>query len=108
MGLEMIKASGGSPAKSLELTRSHFKTDSRGHFASTEEALFGEETPPFSKGGQGGLKKRLIIPLNPPLGKGDFISPPFFKGGWGGFLFVFLWKVSACLDNLTLKGAELD
>jgi hypothetical protein len=26
--------------------------------------LFGEETPPFSQGGQGGLKKRLIIPLS--------------------------------------------
>jgi hypothetical protein len=28
--------------------------------------------PLFSKGGQGGLNNRLIIPLNPPLGKGDF------------------------------------
>jgi hypothetical protein len=28
-------------------------------------------SPPFSKGGQGGLDKPLIIPLNPPLGKGD-------------------------------------
>jgi hypothetical protein len=28
--------------------------------------------PPFFKGGQGGLYNRLIIPLNPPLGKGDF------------------------------------
>ena len=28
--------------------------------------------PPFLKGGQGGLDKRLIIPLNPPLEKGDF------------------------------------
>jgi hypothetical protein len=28
--------------------------------------------PPFSKGGQGGLNKRLIIPLNPPLEQGDF------------------------------------
>jgi hypothetical protein len=29
--------------------------------------------PPFFKGGQGGLYKPLIIPLNPPLEKGDFI-----------------------------------
>jgi hypothetical protein len=29
--------------------------------------------PPFLKGGQGGLYKRLIIPLNPPLEKGDFL-----------------------------------
>ena len=28
--------------------------------------------PPFLKGGQGGLCKALIIPLNPPLEKGDF------------------------------------
>jgi hypothetical protein len=28
--------------------------------------------PPFFKGGQGGLYNRLIIPLNPPLEKGDF------------------------------------
>jgi hypothetical protein len=27
--------------------------------------------PPFLKGGKGGLNKRLIIPLNPPLRKGD-------------------------------------
>jgi len=31
----------------------------------------GKELSPFSKGGQGGLNKRLIIPLNPPLEKGD-------------------------------------
>ena len=30
--------------------------------------------PPFSKGGQGGLYKRLIIPLNPPLKKGDLTT----------------------------------
>ena len=28
--------------------------------------------PPFFKGGQGGLYNHLIIPLNPPLEKGDF------------------------------------
>jgi hypothetical protein len=28
--------------------------------------------PPFFKGGEGGLYKHLIIPLNPPLEKGDF------------------------------------
>jgi hypothetical protein len=27
--------------------------------------------PPFLKGGQGGLNNCLIIPLNPPLKKGD-------------------------------------
>jgi hypothetical protein len=35
-----------------------------------------EKSPPFSKGGQGGLNKGLIIPLNPPLKKGD-LKPPF-------------------------------
>ena len=34
--------------------------------------------PPFFKGGQGGLYNRLIIPLNPPLEKGDFKTA--FKG----------------------------
>jgi len=28
--------------------------------------------PPFPKGGQGGLANHLVIPLNPPLEKGDF------------------------------------
>jgi len=27
--------------------------------------------------------KNLIIPLNPPLQKGDFITPLFNKGRWG-------------------------
>jgi hypothetical protein len=36
--------------------------------------------PPFSKGGQGGLNKRLIIPLNPPLKKGDLKHPAFKIG----------------------------
>jgi hypothetical protein len=35
------------------------------------EFRWAKNHPPFSKGGQGGLNKRLIIPLNPPLGKGD-------------------------------------
>jgi hypothetical protein len=30
--------------------------------------------PPFSKGGPGGINRRLVIPLNPPLKKGDFKS----------------------------------
>jgi hypothetical protein len=29
-------------------------------------------SPPFSKGSKGKLDKRSIIPLNPPLKKGDF------------------------------------
>jgi hypothetical protein len=36
--------------------------------------------PPFSKGGQGGLTNSLIIPLNPPLKKGDLKYPPFRIG----------------------------
>jgi hypothetical protein len=36
--------------------------------------------PPFFKGGQGGLRNRFIIPLNPPLGKGDLKE---FLGGPG-------------------------
>ena len=28
--------------------------------------------PPFLNGGQGGLARHLVIPLNPPLEKGDF------------------------------------
>ena len=35
----------------------------------------GGKFPPFLKGGKGGLDKRLIIPLNPPLEKGDFKYP---------------------------------
>ena len=35
-----------------------------------------KELPPFSNGGQGGLNNHLIIPLNPPLEKGD-LKPPF-------------------------------
>ena len=36
-------------------------------------SVFGSQfLPPFSQGGQGGLNNRLIIPLNPPLRKGDF------------------------------------
>ena len=35
----------------------------------------GGKFPPFLKGGKGGLNKRLIIPLNPPLEKGDFNYP---------------------------------
>jgi hypothetical protein len=31
--------------------------------------------PPFLKGGKGGLNNHLIIPLNPPLGKGDLDFP---------------------------------
>ena len=34
------------------------------------------KTPPFRKGGQGGISyKPLKIPLNPPLRKGDFMDP---------------------------------
>gem|GEM_PF-6461885 len=33
-------------------------------------------TPPFFKGELGGLYNRLIIPLNPPLEKGDLKNPP--------------------------------
>jgi hypothetical protein len=33
--------------------------------------------PPFLKGGKGGLNKCLIIPLNPPLKKGDLKHPVF-------------------------------
>jgi len=39
------------------------------------ELKWGKNYPLFSKGGQGGLDNRLIIPLNPPLGKGD-LKPP--------------------------------
>jgi hypothetical protein len=42
------------------LTINHLKTDSLRLFESTEE--------------QGGLNNRLIIPLSPPLGKGDLKS----------------------------------
>jgi hypothetical protein len=35
----------------------------------------GEKSPPFLKGGKGGLNNRLIIPLNPSLRKGDFKYP---------------------------------
>jgi len=44
-----------------------------------KELKLGTNHPPlfsFLKGGQGGLNKRLIIPLNPPLVKGD-LKPPF-------------------------------
>jgi hypothetical protein len=41
------------------------------------ELKLGKNHPPFSKGGQGGLNKRLIIPLNPPLKKGDFTQSVF-------------------------------
>jgi hypothetical protein len=44
-------------------------------------ANVGRELPPFSKGGQGGLNNRLIIPLNPPLEKGD-LKPPFPNFCW--------------------------
>src|SRR5665647_3700405 len=30
-----------------------------------------EVSPPFLKGGRWGLNRRLVIPLNPPLKKGD-------------------------------------
>src|SRR4030067_2064098 len=43
----------------------------------------GKNHPPFSKGGQGGLNKRLIIPLNSPLGKGD-LKLPFPTSNWLG------------------------
>jgi len=34
------------------------------------------KTPPFCKGGPGGISyKRLKIPLNPPFTKGDFHDP---------------------------------
>jgi hypothetical protein len=36
----------------------------------SQESLRGEESTPFSKGPEG-IKKGLIIPLNPPLKKGD-------------------------------------
>jgi len=39
------------------------------------EFKLGRNHPPFLKGGQGGLNKGLIIPLNPPLEKGDLKSP---------------------------------
>jgi hypothetical protein len=42
--------------------------------------------PPFSKGGQGGLNNRLIIPLNPPLEKGDLKFP-----------FPIFWRLRAYL-----------
>ena len=61
--------------------RSQFKTDFRRHFASTEGLKLAKESPPFFKGGQGGLNKRLIIPLNPPLGKGD-LKPQFSTFHW--------------------------
>jgi hypothetical protein len=35
----------------------------------------GKKFPPFLKGGKGGLHNHLIIPLNPPLKKGDFKYP---------------------------------
>ena len=60
----------------LSLSRGHFKTYFQGHLESTHVVWKAQESPPFSKGGQGGLIKRLIIPLNPPLRKGDF-KPPF-------------------------------
>ena len=71
---------------------SHFKTYFQGHLESTHVVWEAQESPPFSKGGQGGLIERLIIPLNPPLGKGDF-KPPFpalprlrkFLEPWPGF-----------------------
>jgi hypothetical protein len=40
-------------------------------------------------------KSLMLIPLNPPLEKGDLPSsvvpflPPFAKGGQGGFAFIF-------------------
>jgi hypothetical protein len=41
------------------------------------EGLMGKRiTPPFFKGELGGLYNRLIIPLNPPLEKGDLKNPP--------------------------------
>ena len=47
----------------------------------SKELKLGKTHPPLSKGGQGGLNKRLIIPLNPPLGKGD-LKPPFPTFNW--------------------------
>ena len=41
--------------------------------AFTEKAAIKDSIlPPFFKGGQGGLYNHSIIPLNPPLEKGDF------------------------------------
>jgi hypothetical protein len=38
------------------------------------ELKVAKKHPPFFKGGQRGLEKRLIIPLNPSLEKGDMIK----------------------------------
>jgi len=45
------------------------------------EFKLGKNHPPFLKGGQGGISKRLLIPLNPPLGKVD-LKPPFPTFTW--------------------------
>ncbi len=40
-----------------------------------EEFKLGKNHPPFLKGGQGGFNKRLIIPLNSPLKRGNLKLP---------------------------------
>ena len=53
------------------------------------------QIPPFLKGGPGGIRNNsLIIPLNPPLEKGDFLKAPI------GFL-------SSNLRDTTLKRSDL-
>jgi hypothetical protein len=44
--------------------------------------------PPFLKGGKGGLNNRLIIPLNPPLEKGDLKYLAIKGGSFYIILFV--------------------
>ena len=45
------------------------------HPPTEEKVSISLNLPPFSKGGSGGINQRLLIPLNPPLRKGDFKQP---------------------------------
>jgi hypothetical protein len=67
---------------------------------------FGKEYPPFSQRGQGGFNKRLILPLNSPLGKGDLkLSFPIFY--WLENIFVAHDRFATASSYKLISGSQV-